>query len=278
MRIVSLLPSATETVCLLGLEDSLVGVSHECDFPPWRRATGPPVSGRLAEPGSPVLATGPPRVALSWSGGKDSCMALAELQREGRYAVAGLLTMVTREYDRVSMHGVRRQLLERQAESLGYPLHPVFLSRGADNAEYEDRMKEALARLGESGVTAVAFGDLFLQDVRAYRERLVAEAGFQAVFPIWGRETGSLARTFIEAGYRAIVTCVDPRVLDPSFAGHMIDGDFLRRLPPEVDPCGENGEFHSFVVDGPIFRAPVGCEVGKTVVRDSFCFCDLVPA
>jgi uncharacterized protein (TIGR00290 family) len=220
----------------------------------------------------------PGGILLSWSGGKDSCMALAELAKERPRRVAGLLTTITREYDRVSMHGVRRELVERQAESLGYPLYPVFLSRGANNAEYESRTKEALAQFLKQRVTAIAFGDLFLRDIRAYRERLMKEVGFQAMFPIWGRDTKSLARAFVEAGYRAIVTCVDPRVLDRSFAGRMIDRDFLNHLPVGVDPCGENGEFHSFVVDGPIFRRPVECTIGETIVRDAFCFCELVPA
>lgn len=216
-------------------------------------------------------------ILVSWSGGKDSCLALYEMQQAKRYQVAALLTTLTRDYDRVSMHGVRRTLLEQQAESLGLPLHPVYISKGATNEEYESKMKEAFSQYTSAGLNTVAFGDLFLEDIKKYREQLLAPLGMRGLFPIWKRDTARLIRTFIGLGFKAVVTCVDPRALDQSFVGKVIDDDFLRRLPPGVDPCGENGEFHSFVFDGPIFKEAVSFTLGEIVVRDSFCFCDLLP-
>ena len=214
---------------------------------------------------------------VSWSGGKDSCLALHEIQQAQNYQVTALLTTVTRDYDRISMHGVRRVLLERQAEALGLPLHEVYISKGATNEEYEARMKEALLTYRAQGVQTIAFGDLFLADIKKYREQFLAPLKMRGLFPIWQRDTTELIRTFIDSGFKAVVTCVDPKALDPSFAGKVIDDDFLRRLPPEVDPCGENGEFHTFVFDGPNFRGEVKFSIGEVVTRDGFCFCDLLP-
>jgi uncharacterized protein (TIGR00290 family) len=217
-------------------------------------------------------------VLVSWSGGKDSCLALAEIQKGNDYQVAALLTTVTREYDRVSMHGVRRALLERQAEALGLQLHQVYISGRATNEEYESRMKEALALYREQGVRLIVFGDLFLEEIRRYREQLLAPLGLKGLFPLWKRDTSRLIRQFIATGFRAVVTCVDLRTLDQSLAGRVIDEDFLRQLPVQVDPCGENGEFHSFVFAGPLFREEVNYSRGEVVFRDSFCFCDLLPS
>lgn len=217
------------------------------------------------------------KLLVCWSGGKDSAMALWEIRQVGSSEIVALVTTVTEGYDRISMHGVRRRLLEHQVESLGLPLHPVFLSLNATNEEYESKMNEALMGYRAQGIESVVFGDIFLEDIRAYRERNLAKIGMKGLFPLWKRETHELARTFIARGFKAIVVCVDTRVLDPSWAGRMFDEDFLRQLPPSVDPCGENGEFHSFVFDGPIFTRPVRFTVGETVLRDSFCFCDLVP-
>jgi len=216
-------------------------------------------------------------VLLSWSGGKDSCLALYEVQRTAGVRVQALLTTVTREFDRISMHGVRRVLLQMQASRLGVPLHEVFISRGATNEEYESAMGAALSAYQRQGTSRVAFGDLFLEDVRAYRERLLARHGMTGLFPIWKRDTSRLIRDFIQLGFRTIVVCVDPAQLDPSFVGRVIDDEFLAQLPPQVDPCGENGEFHTFVFDGPIFRDAVKFSIGATVCRDSFWFCDLLP-
>jgi uncharacterized protein (TIGR00290 family) len=216
-------------------------------------------------------------VLVSWSGGKDSCLALYELQQAGRHRAAALLTTVTRDYERVSMHGVRRVLLERQAESLGLPLRQVLISKGATNEEYEREVAKAFSEYRAEGVETVVFGDLFLEDVRAYRERFLARHGMRGLYPVWMRETGEFVRKFIALGFRAVVTCVSGEALDGSFAGRLIDEEFLASLPPGVDPCGENGEFHSFVFDGPSFKEEVNFSVGERVLRDSFWFCDLLP-
>jgi uncharacterized protein (TIGR00290 family) len=229
--------------------------------------------GIAAAPGS--LATSP--VALSWSGGKDSALTLWVLRRQAIEPEA-LITTVTDGYDRVSMHGVRRELLARQAGALGIPLVEVVIPPACVNEVYEARMARAFARPPLSCVDAVAFGDLFLEEVRAYREARLAAGGKRGLFPLWGRDTGELAREFVAAGFDAIIVCLDPRALDPSFAGRSYNERLLAELPASVDPCGENGEFHTFVHAGPIFAAPIACETGEVVERDGFVFCDLLPA
>jgi len=219
----------------------------------------------------------PDEVLFCWSGGKDSAMALHALRAAGDCRVAALLTTITEEYDRISMHGVRRALLERQAESLGLPLHAVLIPPQCVNATYEARMKDALAQYFALGVRRVAFGDIFLEDLRTYREKNLGQVGMQALFPIWKRDTHELAREFVRLGFRAITVCVDPRLLDASFAGRELDASFFADLPPGADPCGENGEFHTFVFDGPVFQTPIAFRVGEKVLRDGFCFCDLLP-
>lgn len=215
-------------------------------------------------------------LSLAWSGGKDSSLALWTLrEREGRVP-GSLLTTVTAEYERISMHGVRRDLLRRQSESLGVPLVEVEIPARCPNDVYEARMAAALASEEMAGVREVAFGDLFLRDIREYRESRLAPAGLRARFPIWGLDTTELARRFVELGFRAILVCVDPRALDASFAGREFDERLLEDLPEGVDPCGENGEFHTFVYDGPIFERAVDCERGEVVERDGFVFCDLL--
>ncbi len=204
-------------------------------------------------------------------------MALHALRASRDCRVSALLTTITETYDRISMHGVRRALLERQAESIGLPLHPVMIPPQCINDIYEERMKEALEKHFVRGVRSVAFGDIFLEDLRAYREKNLARIGMNALFPIWKRDTRELAREFLRLGFRAIAVCVDPRVLDASFAGRELDASFFADLPPGVDACGENGEFHTFVFDGPIFKAPVEFRIGEKVIRDGFCFCDLLP-
>lgn len=216
-------------------------------------------------------------VLVSWSGGKDSCFALHEIQKGSSFQPVALLTTITRDYDRISMHGVRQLLLERQAASLGLPAHQVSISKNADNGEYETRMAEALMDYRKVGVDLVAFGDLFLEDVRAYRERFLANHGMKGLFPLWHRNTTSLIEEFVALGFKAVITCVNAKVLDQSFVGRMIDKTFLASLPAKIDPCGENGEFHSFVFDGPIFSQPVRFSLGDCVLRDSFWFRDLVP-
>ena len=216
-------------------------------------------------------------VLVSWSGGKDSCFALYETQKAPEYRVAALLTTLTRDFDRVSMHGVRRELLEEQAASVGLPLHKIFISKDASNEEYEIRMGEAFAVYREQGIGSVVFGDLFLADIRAYREQFLARQRMHGLFPVWKRDTSSFIREFVELGFKTIVTCVDSTVLDGSFVGKNIDEAFLSSLPEGVDPCGENGEFHTFVFDGPTFARPVKFSLGEIVLRESFWFCDLVP-
>jgi uncharacterized protein (TIGR00290 family) len=214
---------------------------------------------------------------VSWSGGKDSCLALRELQRTPDIRVEALLTTVTRDFDRISMHGVRRVLLERQAASLGLPLHQVLISKGATNQEYETEMGKAFSLWHDRGIDLVGFGDLFLEEIRAYRQRLLARHEMVGLYPIWGRDTAELIREFIGLGFKTAVVCVDPAQLDPSFVGRVIDDEFLEELPPHVDPCGENGEFHTFVFDGPMFKNAVKVSFGEVVCRDSFWFCDLLP-
>jgi uncharacterized protein (TIGR00290 family) len=225
----------------------------------------------------PTASTQPQPVLVSWSGGKDSCFALYEIQKASDIRVEALITTITRDFDRISMHGVRRVLLERQAESLGLPLRQIFITKGANNDEYERSMGEAFALYQRRGVDVVVFGDLFLQDIRTYRERLLARFNMTGSFPVWGRDTRQFIREFTTLGFKAVVVCVDPKQLDPSFCGRLIDEDFLADLPPGADPCGENGEFHTFVFDGPNFRKPVKFSTGEVVCRDSFWFCDLVP-
>jgi len=214
-------------------------------------------------------------VALSWSGGKDSALALWVLGRDHGVVPRALVTTVTGGYDRISMHGVRRSLLALQAAAAGVPLVEVEIPAACTNEVYERRMAQALASEPLRDVEAVAFGDLFLEDVRSYREDRLATAGKRACFPLWHRDTTSLAREFIAAGFEAVLVCVDPRQLDGAFAGRRFDEGLLADLPAGVDPCGENGEFHTFVYAGPIMSAPIAVEVGETVERDGFVFTDL---
>jgi uncharacterized protein (TIGR00290 family) len=215
------------------------------------------------------------KVVMSWSGGKDSALALWTLRGEESIEPIALLTTVTEEYARISMHGVRRELLEAQARAAGLAVVEVRIPTPCPNDVYEERMAQTLASSELAPAEVVAFGDLFLQDIRAYREQRRGQVGKRAVFPIWGRDTTRLARTFIEAGFEAVVVCVDPGQLDPSFAGRRYDEELLGDLPPGVDPCGENGEFHTFVHAGPIFAQPIPHEIGEVVLRDGFAFCDV---
>jgi uncharacterized protein (TIGR00290 family) len=219
----------------------------------------------------------PEPILFCWSGGKDSAMALHALLQRNDIRITALLTTVTQGYDRVSMHGVRRELLKRQAESIGLPLHEVLIPPQCVNPIYEARMEEALRAHYDKGVRIVAFGDIFLEDLRAYREKNLARIGMTALFPIWKRDTRELIRTFRSANFRGIAVCIDSKVLDRSFAGRELDEAFFRDLPSQADPCGENGEFHTFVFDGPIFRSPVPVRAGEILERDSFVFCDLLP-
>ena len=219
-----------------------------------------------------------PRALVAWSSGKDSAWALHEVRRAGDVEVAGLLTTVTEPFARVSMHAVREELLDRQAAAAGLPCRKVRIPWPCPNAVYEARMAEALAAARAEGVTHVVFGDLFLADVRAYREAKLAGTGLAPLFPLWGRDTAALAGEMIAGGLRATLTCVDPAKLDGALAGRPFDRALLASLPAGVDPCGENGEFHTFAWAGPMFSAAVAVAPGEVVLRDGFAFADLLPA
>jgi uncharacterized protein (TIGR00290 family) len=212
---------------------------------------------------------------MSWSSGKDSAMALHAVRTQNDLDVTALLVTMNAEADRIAMHAVRRELLAAQAARLDLPVHVVDIPSPCPNDVYEAAMTGALAVARDAGVERMVFGDLFLEDVRDYRETRLADTGITPVFPLWGRPTDRLARDMLGAGVRAVLTCIDPTVLDPELAGRAFDEALLAELPPGVDPCGERGEFHTFVWDGPGFRAPIDIEVGDVVERDGFVFCDL---
>jgi uncharacterized protein (TIGR00290 family) len=218
------------------------------------------------------------KVLFSWSTGKDSALALYELQKRKDIQVTALITTVTDEYDRVSMHGVRRELLHRQAAAIGLPLREIGITKNASNDEYEDKMRRLLVAAQAEGVTSVVFGDIFLEDLRKYREDNLAQLGMHAIFPLWKRDTHALVGDLIRLGFKAIVTCVDTQVLGQAFSGRVVDQQFLDDLPEKIDPCGENGEFHTFAYAGPIFHQSIEIEVGEKVLRDNrFYYTDLKP-
>ena len=217
----------------------------------------------------------PPTAFVSWSSGKDSAFALHEARRCGLARIVGVLTTVNEAYGRVAMHGVREALLDRQIAALGVPALKVMLPDPCSNEVYEARMAQACGRIREQGVTHIVFGDLFLEDVRAYREKQLAAAGMSGIFPLWRRDTRALAREMIASGLVAHLVCVDPRRLGREFAGRRFDSRLLDELPSDVDPCGENGEFHTVVSAGPMFAAPIAVEVGGVVERGGFVFADV---
>jgi uncharacterized protein (TIGR00290 family) len=220
----------------------------------------------------------PEKVLFSWSGGKDSALALYSIKQNKKLEITSLLTTVTADYDRISMHGVRRELLEKQAESIGIPLEKIIISGKSSNEEYEQKMKEVLLRNKNGGVSLVAFGDIFLEDLKKYREANLAIIGMKGLFPLWKQNSFILAKRFIELGFKAIITCVDSKQLDGKFCGREFDAVLLSELPQNVDPCGENGEFHSFVYSGPIFKEKISFKKGEIILRDEqFYFCDLIP-
>ncbi len=218
-----------------------------------------------------------PKAWLAWSSGKDSAWSLHTVRNTHEVDVVALLTTVNRTHERVAMHAVRESLLEMQVAATGLPLVKVPIPSPCPNEMYEEAMGEAMKRARSEGVTHMVFGDLFLEEIRAYRERHLKAAGMIPVFPLWGRDTRQLAEEMIAEGLCAHLTCVDPRKLDRSFAGRRFDRDLLAALPGHVDPCGENGEFHSFASAGPMFRAPIPASLGEIVERDGFVFADLLP-
>lgn len=217
------------------------------------------------------------KILFTWSGGKDSSMALYTIFNSGLYDVTALITTVTEDYDRISMHGVRSELLRQQADSIGLNLDIVYIPKDSTNDIYENRMSCFLQKYKDQGVSKVAFGDIFLQDLRKYREKNLSQIQMEALFPLWENDTAFLYKKFVSDGFKAVTTCIDTKILDNSFAGKNLDLDFLENLPANADPCGENGEFHSFVYDGPIFKNKIYFSVGEKVLRESFLFCDLVP-
>ncbi|MBW8012357.1 MAG: diphthine--ammonia ligase [Chloroflexi bacterium] len=216
-------------------------------------------------------------MVVAWSGGKDCTLALHEILQTGDYEIAALLTTITQGYERVNIHGVRRELIQGQAEALGFPLDEVVLSKNASNYEYEKKFEAKLGEYLSEGVNYVLFGDIFLEDVREYRLAMLERVGMQGVFPLWGKPSEQLVENFISLGFKARIAVVDSQVLGESFAGRSYDFGLLNDLPEGVDPCGENGEFHTFVYDGPLFKNPVVHEVGGVVLRNErFYFCDLL--
>lgn len=213
---------------------------------------------------------------MSWSSGKDSATALHAIRSRGDVEIVALMCTVNADADRVAMHAVRRSLLEAQSHALDLPLVCVDIPSPCPNEVYEARMAEAVATAVADGVTYMVFGDLFLRDVRAYRQEHLAGTGITPLFPLWDRPTDALAREIITSGVRAVLTCVDTAQLDGNFVGRDYDADLLRELPSSIDPCGERGEFHTFVWDGPGFASPLGIELGERVERDGFSFCDLL--
>jgi uncharacterized protein (TIGR00290 family) len=218
-----------------------------------------------------------PKAWLAWSSGKDSAWALHTIRRQGEFEVVALLTTINRTYQRVAMHAVRESLVEMQAAAAGLPLVKVPIPSPCSNEIYEQAMSEAMARARAEGAWHVVFGDLFLEDIRAYREKHLAACGMTPVFPVWGKNTRGLAKEMLAGGLSAFLTCVDPRKLDRTFAGRRFDAHLLGKLPPSVDPCGENGEFHTFANAGPMFEREIPVELGEIVERDGFVFTDLLP-
>lgn len=223
-----------------------------------------------------MTGTARPKAWVAWSSGKDAAWALHVARQAGELDIIGLLTTITAPYDRVSMHGVRRELVEAQARAAGLPLHKVLIPAPCSNEAYEAAMAQAMAAAKSLGVSCMVFGDLFLEDVRRYREEKLAPTGIRPVFPLWGIDTRALAREMIAAGLRAHVTCLDPRKLPRALAGRPFDQAFLDALPDGVDPCAERGEFHTFACAGPVFAQPVPVRVGETVEREGFVFTDLL--
>ncbi len=215
-------------------------------------------------------------IVHSWSGGKDSSLALYELMKSKELHIEYLLTTITKEYDRVSMHGIRRELVAKQAEAIGIKLDIALISKNSTNIEYEKAIKEKLISYKSKGITKVSFGDIFLEDIRKYRESRLKELDMNCIFPIWGRDTKELSKQIISLGFKAVVCTVDPRKVPEQLVGKQYDEDFLESLPEGVDPCGEYGEFHTFVYDGPIFNKPIKIQVKDSVLRDSFYFSDII--
>jgi uncharacterized protein (TIGR00290 family) len=207
------------------------------------------------------------KAIFNWSGGKDSAFCLSKVFSEKKYTIESLLTTISKDHQRISMHGVREELLDAQAQSIGIPVKKIGLTESADLAEYENQLTLALNGFKKEGITYSVFGDIFLEDLRKYREEQLAKLGFKAIFPLWNYNTFELAKDFINSGFKSIVVCVDEKKLDRTFSGRIFDMSFINDLPRDVDPCGENGEFHTFVFDGPVFKNPVPLNKGEIVYK-----------
>lgn len=217
------------------------------------------------------------QIIFSWSSGKDSALALYKLKQENKYDVVSLFTTVSEEYDRVGFHGTPRVLVEKQAEAIGLPLYKAYLPKCDSIEDYAEKIGKILTDYKKENITKIAYGDIFLEDLKKFRINELKKLGMTGVFPIWKQDSNNLIREFIDLGFKAITTCVDSQVLDKSFVGRIIDYDFLSELPKNIDPCGENGEFHTFVFDGPIFKEKIDFDIGEVVFIDNFFFCDLKP-
>lgn len=228
------------------------------------------------------------KAIFNWSGGKDSAFCLYKVISEKNIRIESLLTTLSKDHQRISMHGVREELLDAQVQSIGIPVKKIWLTESADLLQYENQMEVALTGFKECGITHSVFGDLFLEDLKKYREEQLARLGFKAMFPLWNYNTRQLAKDFIDSGFKSIVVCVDEKKLDRSFAGRFFDESFISDLPADVDPCGENGEFHTFVLDGPVFKHPVAIQPGEIVYKKynsqhedlyhtGFYYCELLP-
>ena len=215
------------------------------------------------------------KIIFSWSGGKDSALALYEIQRSGQYEVAALLTTIAMPQERICMHGIRESLLEDQARSLGISCHKIYMSEKPSNEEYEAKFRGALDEYKAKGLNRIAFGDIFLEDLKAYRDANLARWGWEGIYPIWKRDSRELIARFVGQGFKGVLACVDQRVLSDSWAGRTIDETFVEDLPAGVDPCGENGEYHTFVYDGPIFQDKIDIELGEQVIRAPFVYRDV---
>lgn len=217
------------------------------------------------------------KILLSWSSGKDSAWALHVLRQRSDVEVVGLFSTVNQEFERVAMHAVRNELVKRQAESAGLPVQLIPIPFPCSNADYENIMGAFIKQVKQQGIDGIAFGDLYLEDIRNYREEKLANTGITPIFPLWGKDTRLLSEEMLQGGLRAIITCIDPKTMPSELAGKEYNQSFLQQLPTDVDPCGEKGEFHSFAFDGPAFKRPVNVAVGETVSRDGFIFTDLLP-
>ena len=217
------------------------------------------------------------KILFSWSGGKDSSLALYKLQKEGNYSIESLFTTLSEEYQRVNFHAIPAELLDIQAQAIGLPLDKAFITKSDNIEEYAKKLESSLLKYKNEGINTIAYGDIYLEDLRDFRINCLAQIGMDSIYPIWKTDTAENIKEFVDLGFKAILTCIDTNFLDKSFAGREIDSQFIKDLPVNVDPCGENGEFHTFVYDGPIFKYPINFKKGENVQIDNFCYFGISP-